>query len=432
MQLLIAAVLIEAALVCLVNMAGSVVESILLLLLVQTVYLFAVYRVFEHGTGQRLLIIPAALVFRITVAPLPAPFTDDLNRYRWEARVQDSGLNPYESRPADPQLRHLQDSTYDRIPGRDFKAAYGPIWEFLSLWTLRLTSHWAATPQSQLLWFKLPSALFDVATIGALSLLLRVRRLPASRILVYAWAPLPIWEFWANGHNDAVVLFFVTAALALAAKAPKQWAAGFMLGLAIATKWWPAILLPAFSRNSRSLRPMFVSTAVVVFAVLPFLTDVTENSQFMTGFVGGWRNNDSLFGLFLYITNDPYRAKYLAFSLIAICALWLATRDWPLERISLWTIAMLLLLSANSHPWYLTWMIPLLAFYPHPSLLLWVSLAPLAHQVQIDWQILSVWNGSASYRWAIYIPVFAVMGWEVVRNRRILIQKACRSRHNGR
>lgn len=149
---------------------------------------------------------------------------------------------------------------------------------------------------------------------------------------------------------------------------------------------------------------------------MPFVTNVAENIQFMSGFVGGWRNNDSLFGFLLYMTGDLYRAKYLAFALIGCAALWLATRDWPLERIALWTIVVTLLVSANCHPWYLTWILPLLALYPHPLLLLWVSLVPLAYGVQIGWKTLGVWEGSTPERWWIYVPVFGLMLWEVIRS----------------
>jgi hypothetical protein len=69
---------------------------------------------------------------------------------------------------------------------------------------------------------------------------------------------------------------------------------------------------------------------------------------------------------------------------------WLAWRPWPLEKVVIWTIVCILLFSANCHPWYLTWFIPLLAIYPHPSLLLWISLAPLAYAVRIRWD--STWG----------------------------------------
>jgi alpha-1,6-mannosyltransferase len=416
MPLLIAAILIEALLVCLVRISGSIVESILLLLVVQTIYLFSVHHVLTTKRGTRLFIIAAAIVFRITLAPLPAPFTDDLYRYRWEALVQDSGGNPYQTRPVDPQWKKLRDQTFEHIPAKDFKAGYGPAWEKIALWTLRIVRHWSFEPEKQALWFKAPAALFDLGIIGALLWLLRLRGLPSARVLIYAWSPLPIWEFWGNGHNDAMAVFFLIAALAFAAS--ERWSTGSLfLGLAVAAKWWPALLLPAFARAQRSFRPYLIAAAVAGGLILLYATDATENAQFMSGFVGGWRNNDSIFGAILYLMGDPYRAKYLTFSLIGALALWLAMREWPLERIALWTLVSLLLLSANCHPWYLTWIVPLLAFYPHPSLLLWVALVPLAYSVQIEWRILGEWNGVTPERWWIYTPVFAGLLLEAARKK---------------
>ena len=151
---------------------------------------------------------------------------------------------------------------------------------------------------------------------------------------------------------------------------------------------------------------------LAVFAapyVTPELTQATENAQFMSGFVGGWRNNDSLFGILLYLAGgDLYNAKYAAFAVIAAAWVWLSLRDWPLERVALWGIVILLLVSANCHPWYLTWFLPLLAVYPYPSLVLWVSVVPLAYSVRIAWDAEGVWQGSTPERWWIYGPVLAL------------------------
>ena len=356
-------------------------------------------------------------MFRITLAPLPAPFTDDLYRYRWEAMVQDAGGNPYQSRPIDQRWDKLRDESFRLIPGKDFKAGYGPAWEKVTLWTFRIVRLWTGDPRKQALGLKAPSALFDLGVIAALLWLLRLRGLSPGRVLIYAWSPLPIWEFWGNGHNDAMALFFVIASLALVASNKNLSAASALLGLATATKWWPGLLIPAFARSRRSVLPYLIVAGVVGALVFLYATDATENAQFMSGFVGGWRNNDSLFGLILYVTGDPYRAKYLTFALIGCATLWLAFRDWPLERITLWTLVALLLLSANCHPWYLTWIVPLLAFYPHPSLLLWVALIALAHSVQIGWQVLGQWDGSTPDRWWIYVPVFGGFLLEAARAR---------------
>jgi hypothetical protein len=259
--------------------------------------------------------------------------------------------------------------------------------------------------------------MFDLGVIAALLMLLRARALPDSRVLIYAWAPLPIWEFWGNGHNDAVVLFFLVAALALAARGAASRGA-LALGTAIAVKWWPALLMVGYARRHGYVRTGVLATVAVALFAIPYWTpslgNPTENAQFMSGFVGGWRNNDSLFGILLYLSGgNLYQAKYAAFALIGAAWLWLSLRDWPLEKIALWGIVILLLMSANCHPWYLTWFLPLLALYPYPSLLLWVSIMPLAYEVRLAWDTLGVWDGSTPQRWWIYGPVFTLMGLEL-------------------
>jgi hypothetical protein len=63
--------------------------------------------------------------------------------------------------------------------------------------------------------------------------------------------------------------------------------------------------------------------------------------------------------------------------------------------------------SANCHPWYLTWFIPLLCFVPAVPLLLWTALMPLNYVVLFEWFSVGGWNGSTSMRWYVYAPVFA-------------------------
>ncbi len=96
-------------------------------------------------------------------------------------------------------------------------------------------------------------------------------------------------------------------------------------------------------------------------------------------------------------------------------------RSLPLERAALLFISGMLLVSANVHPWYLTWMAPLLVIYPWTPLLLWLSLAPLSYQVLIEYRILGEWNGSTAVRWWIYLPVLGLfLGERLQRFRRKL------------
>jgi len=414
-QFLIAAVFLELTFVLLGRFSASqaIPETILLLVCANTFWIVSVYFTLHTVQSTKtvpVLIIVAAAAFRITAWPVAAPLTDDLYRYRWEARVQNEGGNPYASRPADPDLTRFRDSTWSRVGQKDVPAGYGPAWELLGAWTGRLSGLLSADPDRQAFWFKLPAAVFELGTLVLVAVWLRRAGLPGHWLAVYAWSPLPVWEFWAGGHNDAPVLFCVTLALLLADSRRWAWSWG-ALGMAVALKFWPAILMAAwvFRAPRYWWKGPAVAMAVVAVCALPYAgTDVWWNARYMTGFVGGWRNNDSLFGAILWVTGDQYRAKYTAFALISACALWFASRrEWPLGRVVLWTCATLLLLSSNCHPWYLTWLVPMLAFAPASPVMLWMGLMPISYAVWIDWSLLREWNGSTPLRWLVYGPTLA-------------------------
>ena len=50
---------------------------------------------------------------------------------------------------------------------------------------------------------KLMIAAFDALAMVALILLLRVAGRDPAELLIYAWLPLPVWEFAGNAHIDA-------------------------------------------------------------------------------------------------------------------------------------------------------------------------------------------------------------------------------------
>lgn len=416
------------------NVQQYLVGVITLLLLTSSVYLVAVYLITDgkKTCGQRAkvfgphisliqasywsppqaFIIGAALLFRLTVFPIFPALSDDLYRYRWEGKLQANGGNPYQVAPIDPRWSKLRDTTWENVGSKDFKTIYGPLIELEERWTYKavagLTDEYA-----QVFWLKLPAIVCELGLIWAVAELLRRRGMPADRLLIYAWAPLPIVEFWIGGHNDALVV--LTIVLALVAAAANRWPAAFLaLSVGIVAKIWPLILLPAFlwrSRKAGLLTPAWSLIVLPLAAILfiPYQTRVVENAEFASGFVGGWRNNDSLFGAILWLAGgDLYRAKYTTFALIAAVAIAAALVRWSLEKAVFVTIVFMLLVSANCHPWYLTWFVPLLTFFPYTPILLWTALMPLSYAVLIGWKTLGEWNGSTPFRWFIYVPVFAM------------------------
>ena len=396
------------------------------LLFTSIFYIVAAFLVLKESSPPRdsrlllAVVLLFALAFRLTAWQIPPFLSDDIYRYRWEGKLQAAGGNPYHDIPNDPAWAQLRDETFPLVVGKDFRAAYGPFIELLQWVVWRLASGFTSDPHAQVPFFRLPAAIFDILTIIALAGLLRARSMALDRLLIYGWCPPVIVEFWAMGHNDAVALFLLAAALWLAAR--ERWKSAFtLLALAGAAKLWPLALAPLFigwdGWRPRRMRQSMVVLPVLWVASIPYLDGrwpaLWDHARFVSGFMGGWRNNDSLFGGLLWLSGDLYRAKYAAFALLALVIVWVALRQWPLEKGCLAVIAAMLLLSANCHPWYLTWLIPLLPLVPFVPVFLWVGLAPLAYKVMISWRVLGEWHGSTPHRWLIYAPVFALLGFEL-------------------
>ena len=404
------------------DLKPRIVETIGLLLLSGIFYLVSTFIILRARGIPPYLIVAIAILFRLTFWPLYPALSDDVFRYRWEGKLQAAGGNPYEVRPNDAAWRSLRDESFDSTPGRDFRAVYGPLVEGIESIVYRLVARFESRPFAQAFWFKVPSALFDLGAMAALWRLLRIKGLPPERILIYAWSPLPLMEFWGTGHNDSIAIFFIL--IALIAVAANRWTWAFAaLALAVAAKIWPIFLFPLFisAAGWRRWRQCLIALPIVALVALPYWTptlhwpEINENFRFMSGFLGGWRNNDSLFGVLLWAAGDDfYLAKKLAFAVVCAAVAAVTLLRWPLERAALAVIAALLMVSANCHPWYLTWILPFLAIYPFPPLLLWIAVAPLAHAAVIEWVGGGQWNGSTALRYYEYVPVYAWLAQRAV------------------
>src|SRR5438445_13531777 len=127
-----------------------IVETIGLLLLSGLFYLVCVYVILRGRSPARpALIIGAAILFRLTFWPLYPALSDDVFRYRWEGKLQAAGGNPYAVRPNDAAWQSLRDESFASTPGRDFRAVYGPLMEWIERITYRVVSRFEARPYAQ-------------------------------------------------------------------------------------------------------------------------------------------------------------------------------------------------------------------------------------------------------------------------------------------
>ena len=320
--ILLFAVLLEAAFLSLHrldNFKLQAVEFIATYLLASLLYLVCCFLITNSGGDGVLsrrwigLIWGAGILFRLTVFPLDPMLSEDLNRYRWQGKLQAAGGNPYTEVPQDPRWESLRDATYPSVNRKDLPSVYGPVLERFYVACYRLVSALEPDEGKQVWWFKAPFALFEIAVAMALGGLLTALGLPRQWLLIYLWSPLTIVEFWAQGHNDALAVLFMVLALTSALK--QRWVWGWSwLTLAALTKFWPAILFPFFlvqregERWRFRYRAALVAIPIALAVSWPYLDGISKVEAVLAGFVGGWRNNDSLYALIYWAVDQDFNA----------------------------------------------------------------------------------------------------------------------------
>lgn len=364
-------------------------------------YLLAAYRVLHTPRPARstlLLILVAAVAFRLTLVGVQPTLSDDLYRHQWEGRIQVAGWNPYLVAPDDPRLAALRDEDFSRIPGPHVPSAYPPLAE-LYFYGL---AHVGGLPA-----FKWAALGLDLAVIALLLLLLRARGEPLARVLVYAWCPLVVLEFAGNGHYDAlVVAALLVANLLIIGK--RGLASMAALAAAALTKWFAALLLPVFVlRTGWKWLAAFVGACALL--VWPYADAGRRLIAGLVAYGEQWRNNESLFRLLHWAAQRDDVAAGLALGMVVGVMVFAAQQRTEPLRASYWLVGAILLLSPSVFPWYVTWLVPFLCFYPRAAGLLLSVTVLLAYHVVIGYRALGVWQYDPWLVALEYLPVYALL-----------------------
>src|SRR3954468_21498317 len=138
------------------------------------------------------MVLFVAVAMRAMTLAGPPLLSTDLYRYVWDGRVQLSGISPYSYLPIAPELEFMRDSdVYPHIGRMEYaRTVYPPAAQALFAF--------AAVATPGVFGMKLLMAAFDALTIAVLALLLRMAERDPAELLVYAWLPLPVWEFVGN------------------------------------------------------------------------------------------------------------------------------------------------------------------------------------------------------------------------------------------
>ena len=329
---------------------------------------------FERRIARRVVVIGLVLaaVWHVEFLGQPAGTDDDIHRYVWDGRVQRFGYNPYVVVPSDPTVTRLHTPETSNLNHPELPSPYPPGAElFFRAITAIQESAFALKVAFVICQFAIVFLLFDI---------LRCTGQSAHLVLAFAWNPLLAIEVAGSGHIDIVgALLLVVSAAALV----RRWraTAAVALGLAIAVKFLPVVLLPLYWKRVR-IRDAALAAAVVGLLYAPFL----DRSFFNHGripigslgtYVQSFRFNGPVFAALDQVV-PPQLLVGLAVLLGFLIGLWLRRTAAALSPDAFaWPMAASLLCAPVVYPWYLLWLLPFLRSASTVPIIIWtVSIIP--------------------------------------------------------
>ena len=386
--------------------------------------------------GQLALVIGVSVLLRIPAWAAAPAHSDDVYRFLWDGQVQRAGGDPYAHAPDARELAGLRNEAWTHINNRQLPTIYPPAAELL----FRVA---AALPLPPLAAWKLIVALFDLGLLALLVAWLAWRKRDLRLALAWGWSPLVAIELAQNAHLDGIGVALLIGAL-VAWERDRRLLSGALLGLSTAVKLLAVSLLPSL----RNRRTAFALVAALLLVAAPYLGAGARISGSLGEYGRRWRANEGAFALVhraasaavthtrfasrQVLTDSPRLARLITgrdrdqvypdeianfaarlsvgVLFLLVLALALYRRLSPVRMAGV-ALGAFLLLSPTLHPWYVVWMIPLLAVGASRA---WVALAvlvPLGYWPLGGYLATGVWEDPL---WTRLVEHGLVWAWLVI------------------
>jgi len=287
-----------------------------------------------------MVVLAGAVVFGLAALTAKPQISDDLYRYAWDGSVQAHGIDPYRYPPNDAHVIELRDpwlwpsprtcASWDKPPNctrlnREMeRTIYPPV---AQAWFRVLDAVLPAGSRHK--GFQVTHGLVGLGvTVLLMGMLHKLGRNPVQAVL-WAWSPLAVVETVMDAHVDVVAL--VAAILALwAFERRRPILGGAMLGVGIAVKLIPGVLLPAGLRR----KPVWVAASAGAVVGLSYLPHVLAVGPTVLGYLPGYlkEENYSQGSRFLLLGLAGLHgtvAQVTAVVLLALAALVIAFTPFP-------------------------------------------------------------------------------------------------------
>jgi alpha-1,6-mannosyltransferase len=387
---------------------GSVGEPsfIIPLAVAGVAYLLAIRELFSTPKFPRRDIFIGLLLAVLWQIPflLKAPGSDDdIHRYLWDGRVQRLGYNPYVVVPSDPALAGLHTPETRTLNNPDVPSPYPA--------GAQLFFRGVTAMHESIFALKLAFVFCGWAIVLVLLDILRCSGEGAHWVLAYAWNPLLATEVAGSSHIDIVGVLLV---LASAAALGRRWrmVGALALGLAVAVKLLPIVLLPLYWRRVR-VRDATLAAVVVGLLYVPFFKHGRIPIGSLGTYMQRFRFNDPVFAMLERVA-APQLVVGLAVLVGFVTAFWLRSKTsaWSSDAFA-WPMAATLLCAPVVYPWYLLWLLPFVRSASTVPLIIWaVSIIPtyyvwhlrtLGRPWLVPWWIMLLEYGSVAMAGAIIL-----------------------------
>jgi hypothetical protein len=365
-----------------------IVQFLILYLLVWIIYMAGFFLLRKaQGKGPLVLIVLAGLIARAVLLPSDLIQENDVYRYVLDGQTTLDGSNPYRYAPLvisdlggeslrQELMRPQAQEVLSRIGYPEIPTVYPPaaqaaftLGAWLGGWDW-MGQRWAFLG-------------IDLMVMALLVVLLRWLQVSLSWILLYAWNPLVLKEITNSAHVDVLVLMFLLLVLMGFVRQDRSgwgWAlfSGVAMGLAILSKIYPVILVPAgwfFLRRrarpaSSGLVFLIAAAATVILGFLPFvLVGFERLTAGLTTYATRWVMNEGAFSLLAAFFSHPRWVAVLLIGVISVAVPWFrqSREVSSLVEDFQWVGLLWFLIIPSVFPWYALFFVVLLPLKPQLS-----------------------------------------------------------------
>jgi hypothetical protein len=311
-----------------------------------------------------LLILTVGIIFRITLLPTSYTTSGDVQRYLWEGKVLVNGYNPFTTPPNDPSLSHLQDDNFEKLTFKNMAAIYPPLSQVVFAVNYLIAG-------DSVVFLKVIYLIFEFLTLIFLLKLLMLKGKDPKLILLYAWLPLPIMEYFINAHLDLIGITFLVMFLYYFEK-NRYNLSSVLLALAFLSKLLALLILPLVIKKLGIKKALvfysvFILTCLIFY--MPFISGNFDAFASLFKWLANWEFNGSIYNLFKMIFSRGDIARMICSILLSLSVMIISFRYKDFMSGVFAVFLCILIFSTTLYPWYLGWIAALNIFNPFYSVL---------------------------------------------------------------